>query len=135
MTNANQSAAVDIPEKAPSSDDATYQINVGKLDPRVLRRITVMAFKHRWRMVLAITATICAGFFQLFVPQFLGQAVDQAYGLLKSAGQDREAAEAALMTTALFLLGAATLRGVFTMLQNYLGESVGQLIGYQLRLD
>ena len=120
---------------APASDEATYQIEVAKLDPRVLRRITVMAFHHKWRMALAIAATIAAGFFQLYVPQFLGQAVDQAYSLLKNASQDRDAAEAALQNTALFLLGAATLRGFFTMLQNYIGESVGQLIGYQLRLN
>ena len=119
----------------PASGDATYQIDVAKLDPRVLRRITAMAFRHKWRMTLAIAATICAGFFQLFVPQFLGQAVDQAHGLLMNATQDQEAAEAALLTTALLLLGAASLRGLFTMLQNYIGESVGQLIGYQLRLN
>jgi ATP-binding cassette subfamily B protein len=119
----------------PVADDATYQIDVAKLDPRVLRRITIMAFKHRWRMALAIGATICAGFFQLFVPQYLGQAVDQAHTLLRETQADRDVAEAALLTTALLLLGAASLRGIFTMLQNYLGESVGQLIGYQLRLD
>jgi len=83
---------------------------------------------------LAIVATITAGFFQLSVPQFLGQVVDQAYGLLHNAGQDREAAEVALLTTTLLFLGAASLRGIFTMLQNYIGELVGQLIGYQFRL-
>src|SRR3546814_15909513 len=41
----------------------------------------------------------------------------------------------ALLTTALLLLATAVARGVFTMLQNYQGESVGQLIGYRLRLD
>ena len=117
------------------TEDTEYNIDVSKLDTGVLWRITKMAFSHRWRMALAIVATIAAGFFQLFVPQFLGQAVDQSYSLLRNATQDREAAEAALLTTALFLLGAASLRGVFTMLQNYIGESVGQLIGYQLRLD
>lgn len=117
------------------SDGAAYQIDVSKLDTSVLWRITKMAFRHRWRMALAISAAIMAGFFQLFVPQFLGQAVDQAQGLLISGGADRAVAEDALLTTALLLLGAATLRGLFTMLQNYLGESVGQLIGYQLRLN
>ena len=116
-------------------DEAEYDIDVSKLDAGVLWRITKMAFRHRWRMALAIGATICAAFFQLFVPQYLGQAVDQAQGLLQSGVTGREAAEAALLTTALLLLGAASLRGLFTMLQNYLGESVGQLIGYQLRLD
>ena len=135
QTTAVQNIGAQKPGAASPPSDADYQIEVAKLDPRVLRRITVMAFKHRWRMALAIGATICAAVFQLFVPQFLGQAVDQAQGLLLKAGQDREVAEAALLTTALSLLGAASLRGLFTMMQNYIGESVGQLIGYQLRLD
>ncbi|MED6309511.1 MAG: ABC transporter ATP-binding protein [Pseudomonadota bacterium] len=44
-------------------------------------------------------------------------------------------AEDALLSTALLLLGAAVGRGLFTMMQNYQGEAVGQLIGYRLRLD
>jgi len=118
-------------------DDATYQIDVSKLDANVLWRITKMAFRHRLRMLCAIAATLAAAIFQLFVPQYLGQAIDQAHILLAGAKNavDREAAEDALLVTALLLLGAASLRGVFTMLQNYLGESVGQRIGYQLRLD
>ena len=36
--------------------------------------------------------------------------------------------------TALLLLGASVLRGLFTMLQNYYAESVGHHIGYELRL-
>lgn len=102
-----------------------------RLNAMVLVRITAMAFQHRTRMAIAIVATIAAAVFQLFVPQFLGQAVDQANGLLteESAG-----AEAALMQTALLLLGAAVLRGLCTMVQNYLGEAVGQIIGYELRL-
>ncbi len=123
------------PTDQPVSTGTAYQVDVSKLDTSVLWRITKMAFRHRWRMALAISAAITAGIFQLFVPQFLGQAVDQAQGLLTSGNADRAAAEDALMMTALLLLGAATLRGLFTMLQNYLGKSVGQLIGYQLRLD
>ncbi len=116
-------------------DASTDDIAVSKLDTAVLWRITRMAFHHRWRMAFAIGATLAAAFFQLFVPQYLGQAIDQAQGLLTDPSADRAAAEAALLVTALLLLGAAMLRGLFTMFQNYLGESVGQLIGYQLRLD
>ncbi|MHC4710283.1 MAG: ABC transporter transmembrane domain-containing protein, partial [Planctomycetota bacterium] len=116
--------------------DSNYRIEVSKVDPRVLRRITAMAFRYRGRMALAIGATILAAVFQLFVPQYLGQAVDQARGLLIGAvaGSERAAAEAALLGTAALLLGASILRGLCTMMQNYQGESVGQLIGYDLRL-
>ncbi|EDP61656.1 putative ATP-binding component of ABC transporter [alpha proteobacterium BAL199] len=118
--------------------DADYNTDVSKLDTSVLWRITAMAFRHRARMAVAIVATLCAGGFQLLVPQYLGQAVDQARGLLAGATSgsvDSAAAEAALLTTALLLLAAAIARGVFTMMQNYQGEAVGQLIGYHLRLD
>lgn len=113
-----------------------HHTDVSQVNPRVLRRITAMAFRHRGRMTLAITATISAAVFQLFVPQFLGRAVDQAQGLLAGAteGTARAAAEQALWTTALLLLGASVLRGLCTMTQNYQGEAIGQLVGYDLRL-
>jgi len=116
--------------------DGRYQIDVSKVDTGVLWRITEMAFHNRWRMALAIVATLCAGVFQLFVPQFLGQAVDEAQGLLTTAAEaaGRAAAEEALLTTALLLIGASTLRGLCTMMQNYQGEAVGQIIGYDLRM-
>ena len=123
-----------------SEADPNYRIDVSNLDTRVLWRITAIAFSHRWRMALGIGATILAATFQLFVPQYVGQAVDQVQGLLAGAvagesGDAREAARDALFHTAVLLMGASVLRGLFTMVQNYQGEAVGQLIGYHLRLD
>ena len=118
--------------------EADYNINVSKVNARVLLRITAMAFHHRGRMAVAIAATLLAGGFQLFVPQYLGRAIDQARGLVAGtvAGTaGRETAEAALLHTALLLLTVAIARGVCTMMQNYQGEAIGQLIGYRLRLD
>lgn len=115
--------------------EANYRVSVSKLDSSVLWRITAMAFRHRGRMAVALVSTVLAAFFQLFVPQFLGRAVDQAQGLLANVGAaDRELAEQALLTTALLLVGASLLRGLFTMAQNYQGEAVGQILGYELRL-
>ncbi|MBC6439511.1 MAG: hypothetical protein GDA49_03690 [Rhodospirillales bacterium] len=65
--------------------DGRYKIDVSKVDTSVLWRITQMAFQNRWRMAIAITAAVAAGVFQLFVPQFLGRAVDEAQGLLTTA--------------------------------------------------
>lgn len=130
------------PEKQPVRVDteagSDYGIDVSRLDAQVLRRITAMAFRHRARMAVAVAATVLAAGFQLLVPQYLGQAVDQARGLLAGAAAGETArahAEHALLVTAALLFGAAVARGVFTMLQNYQGEAVGQLIGYRLRLD
>ncbi len=116
--------------------DARYRTDVSNLDTRVLWRITAMAFRYRARMAIALVATVLAGVFMLYVPQFLGQAVDQAHSMLSGAveGSSRDMARAALFETAMLLLGASVLRGLFTMMQHYQGEAVGQLIGYDLRI-
>ena len=68
------------PQGAPAASAGAidYNIQVSKVDTNVLRRITVMAFKYRGRMALAIIATIIAANLQLLMPQYIGQAVDQA---------------------------------------------------------
>lgn len=65
------------------------------------------------------------------IPLLLGRAVDEAQGVIAAA---EAGAQSALLTTALILLVVSLLRGIFTMLQNYFGESVGHVIGYELRL-
>ena len=119
-----------------SEADPNYRVEVHNLDTRVLMRITRMAFGYRWRMGLGIAATVGAAVFQLFVPQFLGRAVDQAHGLLVAAtdAAGRASAEQALFITALLLIGASVMRGLCTMMQNYQGEAVGQILGYDLRM-
>jgi len=96
-----------------------------------LRRITLYSFRHPWRASAAIGATIIAAVLQLLIPRLLGQAVDQAQGILSEAG---EGAEQALLWSALLLLGVSVARGFFTLVQNYFGESVGHHVAYELRL-
>ena len=137
MTTTTAQAPNTAPQSHSDSEaDPSYRIEVSSLDTRVLLRLTGIAFRHRWRMAIAICATLLAGTFQLFVPQFVGRAVDQAQGLLTGAVEAGGGGDArqALMYTAFLLMGASVLRGLFTMLQNYQGEAVGQLIGYHLRL-
>ncbi|MCH7711513.1 MAG: ABC transporter ATP-binding protein, partial [Proteobacteria bacterium] len=93
-----------------------------------------MALRYRWRMAVAIGATIIAATFQLLVPQFVGAAVDHAQGILAAGPGGDDAARAALTVAALALLGSSVMRGLFTMVHNYMGESVGQHLGYELRL-
>ena len=96
-----------------------------------LLRITRLILRHPWRVSIAIGATFVAAGLQLMIPRLLGRAVDQAQGILTTA---QAGAQSALLTTALILLGVSVLRGIFTMLQNYFGESVGHTVGYELRL-
>ena len=86
-----------------------------------LVRIARMALRHPWQAGLAIGATFVAASLQLWIPRLLGRAVDQTQAAVGGGG----AAQAALWTTALTLLGVSVLRGLFTMVQNYFGESVG----------
>jgi ATP-binding cassette subfamily B protein len=92
-----------------------------------------MAFRHPWQSGFAIGATLVASTFQLMIPRLLGQAVDHTQ-LVMEGGKAGQLAQDALLTTALMLLGASVLRGVFTMVQNYYSESVGHHMGYELRL-
>ena len=105
-----------------------------KPDLAILLRIARMALRYRWRMAVAIGATIAAAIFQLLVPQFVGAAVDHAQGSLAAGPGGDDAARAALTVAALALLGSSVMRGLFTMVHNYMGESVGQHLGYELRL-
>ncbi|MEZ2126467.1 MULTISPECIES: ABC transporter ATP-binding protein [unclassified Sinorhizobium] len=98
-----------------------------------LVRITIMAFRHPWQAGFAIGATLVASTFQLMIPRLLGQAVDHTQ-VAVTGGAAGKAAEDALLMTALLLLGASILRGIFTMIQNYYSEAVGHRMGYQLRL-
>ncbi|MGH8664412.1 MAG: ABC transporter ATP-binding protein [Burkholderiales bacterium] len=100
----------------------------------VILRILRMAARHRFSMTLGVACAVIAANFQLLIPRYLGDAVDHAQGLLAHGATGRDAAAAALWATALLVLGAGILRGVFTMFQNYLGESLGHRIGYELRL-
>ena len=124
----DQNAAAD--PSAPKSDQSDAQF----LSANVILRILRMAARYRISMALGILCAVAAANFQLLIPQYLGAAVDQAQGLLAYGGAGRESAKAALWTTALILLGAGLLRGVFTMFQNYLGEALGHRVGYELRL-
>ena len=103
-----------------STADSGKNAGQSRMNTSVLARITKMAFRHRLRMAVAVIATIAAAVFQLFVPQFLGRAVDQAQGLITGTAAnavDQNLAEAALFTTAMLLLFASVLRGLATMMQ------------------
>jgi ATP-binding cassette subfamily B protein len=100
-----------------------------------LLRIARMNLRHPWQIALTLVATAVAASLQLAIPKLLGRAVDQAQGIAAS-GNDlaAAAAESALWGTALMLLTVSILRGLFTLVQNYFGESVGHHLAYELRL-
>lgn len=103
-------------------------------DFRILWRIVRIVLRNRLRVAIAIVATLAAAAFQLLIPQLLGDAVDSALGLLGAASAGPEAAREALFSAALLLLSASVLRGLFTLVHNYTGESIGHHLAYDLRI-
>jgi ATP-binding cassette subfamily B protein len=96
-----------------------------------LWRITRLNLRHPWQVTACIVSTFIAATLQLFMPRLLGRAVDEAQGIL---GAGSAAAESALWSTAILLLGLSIARGIFTLTQNYYSESVGHHAAYELRL-
>jgi ATP-binding cassette subfamily B multidrug efflux pump len=99
----------------------------------VLGRIMRMVMAHPFRMGIASLATLVAAIAQLFVPRFLGQAVDRIFVLLQ-AGATWDQARAGLVAAGVGLLVASSLRGLLLMVHNMQGEIVGQAVAYRLRL-
>lgn len=112
-----------------------------------------MAFHYKWRLFFGFVAIFIASGFQLAIPLLIGSAVDSALslegaaldisnGMVASAidsttdvfGEGSNPAKTALIIIAVFLFIASVGRGLAAMFQNYMGESIGQMIGYELRM-
>ena len=134
VTSNNDNAQAATGRRADSYGQAKALGSGAEYRVDTLLRIARMALGYRWRMLSAVIAVIVAAIFQLLIPQFLGAAVDNAQGLLAGVQGTHEEAKSALIVAAEMLLGAAILRGLFTMVHNYQGEAIGHSIGYELRL-
>jgi ATP-binding cassette subfamily B multidrug efflux pump len=103
-------------------------------DAQILWRIIRLCLRYRGRVAIAVGATVIAALFQLTVPPLLGSAVDGALGLLDTGNATAAAARTSLFQTAALLLGVSIMRGLFTLIHNYMGEAVGHMMAYDLRL-
>ena len=104
-----------------------------KLDLHILSRIIRIVLHYPVRVTIALVATIVASLFQLFIPRYVGQAVDNAQGLLGVNTAAANEIEVALWFAALMILGLSVMRGLFALIQNYFGESLDHCISTELR--
>jgi len=119
----------------------------------VFIRITRMALQYKRRLFYGLIAIFLASGFQLAIPILIGSAVDAAISLEGAEtiivnggvssvvdsitgvfGEGSDPAKTALIIIAVLLFVASVGRGVSAMFQNYVGESIGQSIGYELRM-
>ena len=135
MSSVNNSDETSVIEIGLNNTPRAEQFAEGnKLELGLLLRITKMGFAHSARMFVALSATIAACVFQLFIPRYVGDAVDYAQGLLLDTSRVAVDPQTALWSAAYMIILFSILRGLFTMLQNYHGEAIGHCIGYELRL-
>ena len=135
MSSVNNSDQSSVTEIGLTNTTRAEQFAEGnKLEFGLLVRIAKMGFAHSIRMFIALSATIAACVFQLFIPRYVGDAVDYAQGLLLDTNNVAVDPQAALWSAAYMIVLFSILRGLFTMLQNYHGEAIGHCIGYELRL-
>ena len=135
MSSVNNSDQSSVSELGLNNTPRAEQFAEGnRLEFGLLVRIAKMGFAHSIRMFIALSATIAACVFQLFIPRYVGDAVDYAQGLLLDTNNVAVDPKAALWSAAYMIVLFSILRGLFTMLQNYHGEAIGHCIGYELRL-
>jgi len=96
---------------------------------KILLRILRLTLRHKWRLVAAYIATIGATVPYLLLPRLFGDAVDAVEGALGGEGQSDDA----ILVLALVILATSALRGLFAFAQMYLGESLSQVVVYDLR--
>ncbi len=116
---------------ATTPETAAERIDVRAM-PRVLGRLIRLALQDRAACAAAVLCTLAAALLNLGTPMLLGQAIDRTQALL--ADPASHAQPGGLWGMAALIVGACLLRGVFTGLQGYLGESLAQRVGYDLRL-
>ncbi|MDP6101783.1 MAG: ABC transporter ATP-binding protein [Dehalococcoidia bacterium] len=90
----------------------------------ILIRLIGFALKYKPRLLLAYLSTIGVAVFALSIPRILGTAVDEVVG----SGEFQQ-----LLVLALAILVLSVMRGVAAYGQQYLGESLGQRVAYDLR--
>ncbi len=79
---------------------------------------------YRWKMAGALVCLLASTGFSLIIPRIAGKAIDIGVG---------EGDHRFLLLAGLTVVGAAVLRGGFTYLQSYLGESVAARASFDVK--
>ena len=92
-------------------------------------RIARMTLRHKWRLAAAYACMFGATVAFLFVPRYVGKAIDE----IAEVYSDGDISESAVLRIVLIIMGLMTVRGVLSFGQTYLGEALSQVVAYDLR--
>ena len=101
----------------------------------LIYRVLKLSFSQKIHLFIAIIAVILGAALQLMIPGLLGQAVDQASRFFQSAQSGAGSSLEDLYWTAFLLFAFSSTRGIFAFVHSFLGEAIGQNMGYLLRMQ
>ena len=87
--------------------------------------------RHRWRMAITYLCVAGATVSYLFLPRFIGEAVERISDVFRGG----DVSETAILSLSLVIVGLYIIRGVLTFGQNYLGETLSLYVAYDIRND
>jgi len=98
-----------------------------------LQHLNKYFFKYRYRLLLGIIITIIARIFSLVTPRYIRESVNVVDDYRKGIITDVAIVQSELLTNILFIVGAATIAGIFTFLMRQTIINVSRYIEFDLK--
>ena len=96
---------------------------------KIILRIIGIALQHRWYLVAAFTAMCGATAAYMFLPKYIGAAVDKLAEIFRDGG----GSTSDLFSIALTIVILYVVRGLLSYLQMYFGDALSQYVAYDIR--
>jgi ATP-binding cassette subfamily B protein len=94
-----------------------------------IARIIGIALHHKWRLVGAYISMLGALISFVIMPKIFGDAIDSIAEMLETGVYD----QTVMLTIVGIILGLGIIRGALSYFQTYLGESLSQMVSFDLR--
>ena len=94
-----------------------------------IARIIGIALQHKWRLIGAYISMLGALISFIIMPKIFGDAIDSIAEMLETGVYD----QTAMLTIVGIILGLGVIRGALSYFQTYLGESLSQMVSFDLR--
>jgi ATP-binding cassette subfamily B multidrug efflux pump len=98
-----------------------------------LQHLNKYFFKYRYKLLAGIVITIIARIFLLFTPELVGSSVDVIDAYRKGITTDLSVVKSELLTNVFYIIGAASIGGIFTFLMRQTIINVSRYIEFDLK--